>query len=264
MGIKDNKLINESLGKNPKPFFIWLGVLLAVLACILGLQYGLKKYLEEKVCESPFNRVTNRQFSVFLWQNPRYMRANAQIKSGYLPAFQYLSKVSLEPELADDFVQAPPKVLFRYHTWERQVGDIYFPRRIDPGLFADFLDYAEEWTPKYWEKAPEGYVRMVKNLPNLSAEDLQKLPLEVKQSFEGWLNYFKEGEKIESVSPTYGEMEAFLKKYPHFARNYWKNVVSDDYLKSYASGQNDPNDVIPSDEVAGFLKAAFYNYQQSL
>jgi hypothetical protein len=260
MAIKNNKLINESFKKNPKPFFIWLAVLVVVVGAFLGLQWGLKRYVDSKVCEAPFNRVTNRDFSVFLWQNPQYMRAHARRKSGYLPAFQYLNRITVEPELADNFVQAPPELLFLFHTWDRQIGDVYIPREIDPASFTRFLDYAEEWQPKYWEEAPQGYAEMVEDP---AGRDLQKLPLQVKQSYVGWLNYFEEGSEIVAARPTYGEMERFLQQYPKYARNYWKNVISDNYLKSYALDEPGSGEQIPPEEVAGFLKAAFYNFNAS-
>jgi len=261
--IKDSELIHEGFRKNPRPFFIWLVLLAIMIVGIAAVQWGLKAFLEEKICESPFNRVTNREILPFLWQNPRFMRAHVKKKTGYLPKYQYLDKVTVEPEFADDFVVAPPQVLFLYHVWDRQIGDLYIPRPISPEEFQDFLDYAEEWKPKYWDEAPDDYIALVQSLPEKSGDLNDQLPLKVKQAFQGWKNYTKEGQEIQMIRPTAGEMDEFLQKYPIFSRNYWKNVSTDRYLRSYSNGELQEGDPIPKDELASFLMVAIYNEQKN-
>ena len=261
--LEDDQLIHEEFSKNPRPIFIWLILLGVLFVGIFAVQWGLKAYLQERICESAFNRVTNREILPFLWQNPRFMRAHVQKKSGYLPKYQYLDKVTVDPEFADDFVVAPPQILFLYHVWNRQIGDFYIPRSISPEEFREFLDYAEEWQPKYWEEAPEEYVKLVENLSNETGDLNERLPLIVKQSFQGWKNYTKEGTEIQNVQPTAEQMSRFLDKYPIFSRNYWKNVAFHKYLQSLAFGELGPQDSVPPAEMSTFLKVAFYNDQMS-
>ncbi len=262
--LKDSQLINEGFKKNPRPFFIWFLLLTILFFGIFAVQWGLKAYLQKQICESPFNRVTNREILPFLWQNPNFMRAHVQKKSGYLPNYQYMDKVTVEPQYADHFVQAPPEILFLYHVWERQIGDLYIPRPIFSSEFQEFLDYAEEWQPQYWEEAPKEYQRLVENLPRVKEDLNDRLPLIVKQSFQGWKNYTKEGEEIQKIRPTARQMEDFLKRYPIFARNYWKNVTTDHYLRSFSEGGLESKDFLPKEELTTFLKVAFYNHQKSL
>ena len=261
--LKDTQLINEGFLKNPRPLIIWIVILSLIIGGIFVVQWGLKAYLQEKICESAFNRVTNRELLPFLWQNPRFMRVHVPKKSGYLPKYQYLDKVTVEPQFADDFVVAPPQILFLYHVWNRQIGKLYIPRPISPEEFQDFLNYAEEWQPEYWDEAPDEYIQLVDNLSNVSGDLNDKLPLDVKQAFQGWKNYTKEGQEIQNIQPTANQMGKFLKEYPIFARNYWKNVTTNKYLQSYTNGDLSSQDPISSVQMTTFLKVAIYNYQHS-
>ena len=88
----------------------------------------------------------------------------------------------------------PPETLFLYHTWDRLLGAICFRRPISAEEFAAFLKDAEEWHPKNWADAPAAYAALVESD---FTDDLQdRLPLQVRQAFVGWRNYFKEGEEI--------------------------------------------------------------------
>ena len=155
MVIKDDELIREEYSKNPKRFWGWLLFLFLVILLIFALQWGLKRTLEGRVCKSPFFRVTNREMSVFLWQNPELLRVHQKKKMGYLPGFQYLDKVSLEPELDKAWVVAPPEVLFAYHTWARLLGEVWIATPILVSDFKNFLNYAEEWKIENWKEAPK-------------------------------------------------------------------------------------------------------------
>ncbi len=268
--LQDKDLISEP--KNTRPTWVWMAIITAAIALLWGGKSFFNFEGEEKYSKGPFANVTNREFTQFLWQNPEYMRANVSGKTNYLEGFQYLNKVTIEPELADQKVKAPPKVVFLYHTWHRLLGEEYFSRKIGPSEFRDFLNYAEEWKPEFWKEAPEGYKNLVEGLASSKVENLDTLPsnvlpLEVKKAFVGWKNYLLEGEAIDKVLPTFEDMSAFLKLYPNYSRNYWRNIQGgekSDYLKSITVGKFDPKGIIPEKELAAFLKVAFYNWKQSL
>ncbi|MCB1149498.1 MAG: hypothetical protein KDK48_04970 [Chlamydiia bacterium] len=262
MAIKDDQLINEGFRKNPKPLFKGVLILALLFLAILGIQWGLKRTLAERVADSPFNRVTNREMAVFLWQNPEFMRVNSKTKSGYLPGFQYLDSVAAEPELAGEFVVAPPEVLFLYHTWKRQIGGYDFRERIEPAQFLKFLEYDPIWTPENWNEAPKRYVEMVSHLSEdspINMTDLPHavLPLMVRQAFVGWNNFFHNGNAIRTLQITRKEMQEFLEVYPYYSRPFWQNIVGEQYLRSLESGPQ--AELLPQDELNGFLKQAFFN-----
>ena len=264
--LSEKDFINEGYTKNPFPAWLWL-FLITILMCLL---WGGSSWYADKVGvlvhESPFLQVTNRELSLFLWQNPEFMRVNAKQKSGYLPAFQYVDKISLDLPYADQYAIAPPEVLFRYHTWSRLLKEEFIERPIPLQAFRDFINYAQEWDPRYWPAAPTGYTDLVESLAKSPLEDLsvlslQVLPLAVRIAFEGWENYFKEGEAINLIQPTMRQMKEFLQTHPHYARNYWRNIVADStthYLKSLTTGGVD--ELVPVDELTSFLRVAFYNY----
>ena len=177
----------------------------------------------------------------------------------------------MEPTQADQYVVAPPDVLFLYHTWHRLVSQEFTERKIPLPEFRKFLAYVEEWDPKNWPQAPSEYVQFVKALPNAKTEDLKTLPLstlplEVRQAFQGWKNYFLEGNLINEVKATYAEMQEFLAKHPHYTRNYWRNIFDDantSYLKILTLGTFNLEDQMPSNQFSALLKAAFLNAQQA-
>lgn len=266
--LEEKDFIQDSLASNPLPFWLWL-VLVAILASLFwGGSSWLSQQINQEVAASPFLQVTNRQFSLFLWQFPNFMRINTRIKTGYLPGFQ---DVSINLADADKYVVAPPETLFLYHAWTRLIAREYAERPIPAKEFQEFLNSTEEWQPKNWREAPKEYAETVAklDLPD-SPKDLKSLPhvalpVVVRQAFQGWKNYYKEGEAINEVKPTYEEMAQFLKLYPHYSRNNWRNIMSDN-APSYLIQMEpqDPKAEIPKDQLAPFLRVAFYNYQQSL
>ena len=266
--LSEKDFIQEGFKKNPLPFWIWF-VLLTILVSLLwgGASWYYTK-LNALIQTSPFLQVTNRELSLFLWQNPEFMRVNAKDKNGYLPGFQYLNKVSLELAEADNYVIAPPELLFRYHTWHRLVGNTFSPRPIPVEEFREFLNYTDEWQPRHWPEAPSGYVELINDLPNTKLSDLAilsttALPKEVRIAFQGWKNYFKEGQAINEVRPTVEEMRRFLNQNPHYARNYWRNIVeptTPNYLKTFTFETMSPTAPIPSNELSPFLKVAIFNF----
>lgn len=261
----------EGYRKNPFPFWLWLFLLTTAIALLWGGNrwYGSKMNLLFQ--ESPFLQVTNREMSLFLWQNPEFMRINAKQKNGYLPGFFYTDTVTMELPSADHYVSSPPDLLFRYHTWHRLVSNEFTERSIDRGEFREFLSQVPEWQPTYWPQASQEFIHMIEELSSSHVDDLATLPISVlpksvRMAFQGWKNYFKEGEAINQVKPTLSEMRKFLSKYPHYARNYWRNIVehsNPDYLKVLSSGNEGGNTIIPATEMASFLKVAIYNYLEA-
>lgn len=248
--LPEDKMIQEGMRKNPTPAWVYLAVIAVFAMVIWG---GASKYFErERQLQeaNPFVQVTNRDFSLFLWQFPEYMRANVSMKAGYLTGFQYGEKIAIEPGMADEYVAAPPNVLFLYHAWNRLLGSYVPEKPIDKAEFLEFLEYSPEWKEENWNEAPKGYEEMG-----------SEIPLKVKQAFFGWKDFFYNGEKINQVKPTYEQMEKFLTKFPHYARNDWRNILmknKPDYLKDLFLGKFDPKAEIPEDQLAPFLKVGYY------
>lgn len=270
--LDERNFISEPDGKFP--YWLWL-FLFAIAACLLWGGLSWFQGVETKlVKDSPFLQVTNRQMSLFLWQFPQYMRANAKDKNVYLPGFEYQNKVSISPGFADEFVKAPPETLFLYHNWQRLIGKTYFPRPISIPEFQEFLNYSEEWKPRNWPAAPKEYSEFVDKLPtavnveNLQNLSVKQLPLEVRMAFQGWKNFFKEGDAINDLDPNFEQLARFLEASPKFQRNYWRNIVMNDYPKYLDAFFNQDVDnkgkaPVLTDQLAPFLKVALFNYLQS-
>ena len=243
--LQEKDFIQERYGKDPYPFWFWFFILAAFTLGLWLVEGWFTREVRLEYSQNPFLQVTNRDMSVFLWQFPEKMRVNVAQKGNYLPAFQYEEKVSLFPDQADEWVSAPPELIFMYHTWKRQIGDIWFKRVIPKNEFVQFINYAEEWKPEFWDEAPEEYVQFYRKLGEVSAdEDVSKrLPLIVRQSFQGWKNFFMEGEAIEQSKPTEEQVETLIAKYPTYARNFWRNMYPE-----YLEGNLPP-----------FLKVALFN-----
>lgn len=264
--LDERKMINEGIKKNPFPFFIWLALIAAIAALLWGSTNWVMQKRANSLSGTPFLQVTNRDFSLFLWQYPEYMRANVSSKNAYLPGFQYLDKVSIEEGKEEQFVTAPPKVLFLYHTWDRLVRNEFTARPIKAKEFREFLEYAPEWSPAVWKASPKGYQELYATLGNKSDESLNlaEIPVDVQAAFIGWKNYFLEGALIKNVKPTFEEMREFLNSHPNYSRNLWRNIVMDgrpDYLIGISSG--DSKGVIPEGQLVAFLKVAFFNASQA-
>lgn len=268
--LEEKDFIKEGYRKNPYPFWLWIFLLTAFIAIIWGAEFWFSGFFKKEVSSRPFLNVTNRQFSLFLWQNPSFMRSNVQNKTGYLTAFQFRNTDTMDPVQADTLVEAPPEILFLYHTWFRLIKNEFAERKITVPEFRKFLDAVEEWKPEYWSEAPKDYVQLINSLPSIKIEDLSTLPrttlpVDVRQAFIGWKNYFIEGSKINAMTPTYAQVKAFLSKYPHYARNFWRNIVDSEnmsYLKTLTLGKFEPSDLIPENELTPFLKVALYNAEQ--
>lgn len=265
-GLPDDKLIHEGYKQDPGNFWAWILIAAAVAALIWGGISQYTNYMHETTQPRPFLQVTNREMGRFLWQNPEMMRANVRVKSAYLPAFAVGDGMRLDPALADELAIAPPEVLFRYHTWQRLVGGVWFPRPIPAWRFVAFLQEAPEWTPYYWKNAPSSYAEFVASLDHNSTLDLSALqtstlPQEVRSAFQGWQNFHDEGKQIAAMQPTYTEVKQFIESYPAYARPLWQNIV-EKYLASLATHAPDDT-AMPSEEIPPFLRVALYNAKES-
>lgn len=264
--LEEKDFIHEEYGRNPFPFWGWLAAVIVAAFLFFGATRFYYSTLTDLYEGSPFLRVTNRELSLFLWQNPHHMRVHVKQKNGYLPAFEYAEKIGLIPRYADDYAIAPPELLFQYHTWKRLLGNYVIPRKIPADEFRKFLTGVPEWAPEYWEKAPEEYKALVNSLPFESTENLDDLsndvlPPEVRSAFIGWKNYFSEGDRINALQPTVKLLNALLGAYPHYARNYWSGIVGDSYLKS---PDVDEEKVLKNEELSPFLRVALFNLKHLL
>src|ERR1700733_2884038 len=80
--LQEKDFIQDSLWKNPFPFWIWLVILTIFIAIFWGSSNWYSTFISKEISQSPFLQVTNRHFSIFLWQYPEYMRINAKSKQG--------------------------------------------------------------------------------------------------------------------------------------------------------------------------------------
>lgn len=254
-----------------------LWVFLVLFCAVFGLLWFSAcfhtKILSERINRSFFYKVSNRDFSLFLWQNPEFMRANAYNKLGYLPHFNTDQGVQVIPELADQHVSVPSDVLYRYHIWKLLLGKSLANRPINVTEFKNFLRNNPEWYPQYWSKSTPAYKQFIDHLDSLIDVDLQNysykaFPLKVRMAFQGWKNYFFEWDDIKEVRPTIEQMKTFLEEHPGYKRCLWRNLLlSDkpDYLKPFWGCRSPPssNDSLNDDELSNFLKAGFYNYSKA-
>ncbi len=254
--LEEKDFIHEGVKKDPFPLIIWFIVLTALIASAWGLSTWYDKLITREIKQDPFLQVTNREFSLFLWDNPEFMRIHVSDKASYLPAFEYVETLAMKTEMAEDYVVVPPHVLFDYHTWRRLIFNEIPVQKVLKDDFKKFLDYAQEWKPENWKQAPSEYIKTVTTLEK-NTERVLEVPREVQQAYTGWKNFFIEGEKINAFQPSYALLDRFLIDHPHYSRNYWQNMLPE-YLKTQGKGDN----VIPRQELVGFLIKALYNFQK--
>jgi hypothetical protein len=269
--LSEKDFIQEGYSKNPFPLWLCLFLLAVVMAIFWGGNSWYHSKMNQEIKESPFLQVTNREFSVFLWQFPEHMRNNVKAKTGYLTGFQPQEKIGPFLNEVDHFVVAPPELLFLYHTWKRLLSPEFDPRPISLDEFISFLNEAEEWKPDHWPQAPNAYKDLIQALSQTNTpKDLQTLPLntlpiEIRQSFQGWKNFYLEGDLIDKLTLTYSQIHEFLAKHPHYARSYWRNIVAEttpNYLSSVREEKNSSSFKVPDNEITAFLKVACFNYLQ--
>ncbi len=243
---------------NILPGWVWFFILL--LFCGMLLQFFVWfSHGKKTVAQPPFYQVTNRDMSLFLWQNTEFMRKTTLYDRHYLPAFDSQDGVALQTDLADQLVIGPPELFFRYHTWNRQIKREFTNTPIPVDEFLKFLAYAKEWLPANWANAPEEYQKLIPTLPQRTTTDLSslaysELPLDVRIAFQGWQNNFENAAEIEKAQFTNPQVMKFLLSHPHFARNFWRNI-SPDYLGTLAANKG----TIPDKEIPSFLRQALYN-----
>jgi hypothetical protein len=265
--LDEKDFIQEIKGKNPLPIWGFTLIVFAIFTLLWAGGVLLFQQRQAKVQENPFLKVTNRELSLFLWQNPEFMRIHNASKTGYLPGFHSTDRVNPKLESVNDFAVAPPEVLFQYHTWKRLLGNYIFKRPISMEEFKEFLSSDPEWIPENWPEAPSEYDQFVKEMELLKVKDLQTLsldilPLEVRQAFLGWKNYYREGDLINKPPPKTGEIQVFLKQYPNFSRPNWRNVYPE-YLISIQNVSANEEESLSNEELTSFLRAAFYNFKES-
>lgn len=261
--LNEKDFIQEGYRKNPAPFWIWTSICIFITLLI----YLFSNWVEEERVEiygsTPFLRVTNREYSLFLWQNPEFMRQNMKSKRNYLEAWG--DNLTVDPAEAEAWVEAPHEGLFLYHTWKRLIGDNYYPRAIPLTEFKEFLKADPEWHPKYWKGSTNQYRDLItwieegyeySNLNNLS---VYELPIVVRQAFTGWKNFTKESEQINNLKPTYSDLRAFVSNYPHFKRPLWINLVKETRPDYLIPVQADSHEIVPDSQMDGLLKMALYN-----
>lgn len=262
-GLPEQQFIRKRGPRDKGSMWLWGGVCFALVALVWGLGAIVDSgVLKDE--EAPFFKVTNREMSQFLWQHPQFMRRHAMRKTGYLPGFQSKGREGMVVELADALASGPPEVFYRYHVWKRLLDDIVFTRKIAPSSFKQFLRDEPAWHPEKWAAASDEYkqtVRLLNTYDELSGLSEQELPLEVRRAFIGWLNYFEEGDAINGLVISVGELRAFLLDHPEYRRSLWRNVVADgipDYLGVLLRTADD-SDAVPSNEMTPFFRVAYYN-----
>lgn len=262
--LSDDQMINESYKKNPYALWMIIGSLfLLIVSLLVGRDWVEEGGVLVDGKKSPFQEVTNREFSTFLWYNPEFMRANVSMKTAYLSGFQYIEKLSVEPEMAENRVNAPPEVLFFYHAWRRLLSQTILVGPIYADEFRSFVDYAEEWQPKYWKGATEQYRALVAERSEGRDDIRDQIPDEVALAFQGWKYFFLEGKRVEQFKPTFAQVGEFIEVFPQYRRSYWKNIVGEQYLQSFNNVRNHPDALVPRKELTGFLKIGLYNYLRS-
>lgn len=273
--LSEKDFIQDRQTTAPFPFWVWL--FLATLG--ISLMWGTKGFYEQNLKKfeksDSFLHVTNREFSVFLWNFPNYLRANVEKKQGYLPYFEP-DRPSFALGAQDSYVAAPPDLLFLYHTWKRLLTPEFIGRSISPEEFSEFLEQANEWQASNWSQAPQAYKdllnqKIYKNLSNLQVLPESALPLVVKQAFQGWKNYYKEGEQIDNIKVTLAQVQEFLKHYPGYERSNWRNIsqVADqpvagkNYLLSLQQEILDKSKNFPNEQLSQFIKVALFNEEEA-
>ncbi len=273
--LSEKDFIQNGWSLTSLPFWLWIAVTTSFIAIIWGSSGWYEGFLQKEKSHDPFLEVTNREFSVFLWQFPSFMRVNASKKSGYLPGFLATGE-NFNPRTGEEFVSAPPDLIFLYHTWHRLLAPEFIARPISPKEFEDFLEQLPEWKPMNWSNAPEAYVQLINTKDYTKTENLQTLlpttlPLIVRQAYQGWKNYFIEGAQINDLQPTFAQVKTFLEDHSHYAYNYWRNiqeingqqVAGKDYLYAFVNSTFIPDAHVPKEELAPFLKVALYNAEQA-
>lgn len=270
-----NNVASLNKQKEGMPWWLWVFLATIAMSLLLGGYERFQSFMTQEENSDPFMNVSNRQFSLFLWQFPEYMKVNASDKSSYLRGFMP-NQENFSSDTSEDCVDASFDLLFLYHTWARLLFSDPIGRPIPPEEFKQFLTQFPEWHPKNWKEAPKPYVQLVSRESYLATRNMQELPdatlpKEVRAAFFGWKNYFVEGTEINAVKFTYAELLAFLEKHPTYQRSYWRNisevqgkkVAGLNYLSSLLKGGFSSESVVPREQLAPFLIVAYYNAKKA-
>lgn len=240
----------SSLAKGSWFFKLWCVafVVLSLMLCLTVTRYY--QTIQTLIERSPFLKVTNRDLSVFLWHFSEYMPQHVKNKNGYLPGFEYTNRIGIILGEADKFCQAPPEVLFLYHTWDRLLAKESIERPISISEFLMFLEMHPEWKYENWSNAPEYYAGSLRDL-QLSTSDtfVQDVPRIVKQAFQGWKNYCLEGDRINCMEYSAVDIQNFIERHPGYSLNLWGNIISE-----FPISITKLSPLLPS-----FIKVALYN-----
>lgn len=195
--LSEKNFIRNGWSISSLPFWLWMALTAMMAALVWGSGEWIQGFLQKEKKHDPFLEVTNREFSVFLWHFPSFMRLNVSKKTGYLPGFLTTGE-NFSPATSEEFISAPPDLIFLYHLWHRLLASEFISRSIPPQEFDQFLEQLPEWNPSNWPKAPNDYVQFIDTKGYGDIKDLQALPqstlpLIVRQAFLGWKNYFMEG-----------------------------------------------------------------------
>lgn len=271
--LKEEDFIQDEFKQSPNPYLLAIFFLAIITILITAIHTWYAEHQSAYRKTSPFYQVTNRDFSLFLLQNPRFLNQNVSNKEAYLPGLQYLKKLQSNLKDADNLVDAPDQMIFYYQTWNRLIDYPPPPRTIPVGEYKDFLSQYEEWTPVYWRNATRDYEELYRQIQNgtapqnLATVSKLALPDDAREAFIGWKNAIMEKEELEKFRPTFALLKEFLDKYPNFQRNYWFNILkaSDwSYLETISFDKYDPTGNVPEDQIAPFLQIALFNYKKAL
>ncbi|MBB64046.1 MAG: hypothetical protein CMO81_03185 [Waddliaceae bacterium] len=267
--LREEDFIHEESTTNPYPMWFFAGLIVIVLVAMFLSGQFTSNTLSSSYNQDPFRQVSNREISLFLWQYPRFMRVNSTNKSSYLSGFRDEDYIRVRIARSEEYAVAPPELFFHYHAWKRLLKPHLPLRKIQAGEFSEFLHFCQIWHPRNWAKSPASYKDLVSQLHKEIVSDfddlpLEKIPRDVQIAFQGWKNYFREGEEINQQSITHAQMQEFLAEHPEYGRNYWRNILSDyvpRYLESTLETELDPNAVIAQGELSSFLRVAYFNHR---
>lgn len=276
---ENNIRLSKESSKNGQsgglPWWLWVFLTAITASLLLGGYEKIQGFTQRETSVDPFLKVTNRQFSLFLWQFPEYMKINSPKKMEYLTGFLSIHE-NFSLEAAEEYVKAPDDLLFLYHTWSRLLFSDPIERPIPPDEFKRFLIQLPEWLPKNWTDAPQQYVQLVDHESYLAMKNLQvlpmsTLPIEVRTAFLGWKNYFVEGAEINATKLTYAELLSFLEKHPTYQRSFWRNISEMQgqkiagltYLSSLLKGGYAQDSEVPREQLSSFLIVAYHNAKKA-
>lgn len=270
--LKEEDFIQDEFQQSPNPFLLSIFFLAIGTIVFTAIVSWYNQHQSEYRKTSPFYQVTNRDFALFLRENPRFLNENVSNKEAYLPGVKFIENIQSNVQEADQLIDAPDPLIFQYHTWNRLIDYPPFPRAIPVNEYKEFLNKYQEWIPLYWKGATKAYANLYKQIQNgtapanLSTISKTDLPDDVREAFFGWKNFNLEKSQIETFRPTYELLKEFIEKYPNFQRNYWFNILKESdyaYLQTFSFEKYDPKATVPEPEISPFLQIALFNYLKS-